>query len=105
MDSTTAKWVPTTAAALALGCSAQYLKKSRDIKGGFLEEGTHYRLPFSRNASNVWDIQAVQKALEERGRRVHKDRLSRKQNQARTSPTENSDSENPLEKASTQLHL
>ena len=71
------QWVPTTAAALVLGCSPQFLKKSRDICGGFLEEGTHYRLPFSGNASNTWNVESVQQALDERGRKVHQDRLAR----------------------------
>ena len=77
MNSAAVQWVPTSAAALALGCSAQYLKKSRDLKGGFLQEGLHYRLPISGNSSNTWNLATVEEAFAERGRKVHQDRLAR----------------------------
>lgn len=66
-DLLTDKWLPTTQAARALGCSPQHLKRQRDVYGGFLESGVHYTLGISATASITWDVQAVRKAFHRRG--------------------------------------
>ena len=60
-------WLPTSRAAMQLGCSPEHLKRQRDTKGGFLEAGTHYSLGASVTAPITWDVQAVREAFHRRG--------------------------------------
>jgi hypothetical protein len=61
------RWLPTPAAAEALGCSAIHLKRQRDIQGGFLQAGVHYSLGVSRTAPITWNVEACRKAIHHRG--------------------------------------
>jgi len=61
------RWLPTPAAAEALGCSAIHLKRQRDIQGGFLQAGVHYSLGISRTAPITWNVEACRKAIHHRG--------------------------------------
>lgn len=61
------RWLPTPAAAEALGCSAIHLKRQRDIQGGFLQGGVHYSLGASRTAPITWNVEACRKAIHQRG--------------------------------------
>jgi hypothetical protein len=66
MNTTTA-WLPTTAAALALGRSTSYIKRLRDTHGGFLESGKHYCVAPSSNAPITWQVELVRQELNRRG--------------------------------------
>jgi hypothetical protein len=68
MSSTLAtEWLPTTAAAAALGCSAITLKRKRDINGGFLDPGVHYVFGSEANSAITWNVPAVRSAMHHRG--------------------------------------
>ena len=60
-------WLPTSRAAMQLGCSPEHLKRQRDSKGGFLEAGTHYSLGMSVTAPITWNVEAVREAFHRRG--------------------------------------
>lgn len=60
-------WLPTPAAALALGRSTSYLKRLRDTHGGFLESGKHYSVAPSSNAAITWQVDLVRQELNRRG--------------------------------------
>ena len=60
-------WLPTPAAALALGRSTSYIKRLRDTHGGFLESGKHYCVAPSCNAPITWDVELVRQELNRRG--------------------------------------
>ena len=64
---TTTIWLPTPAAALALGRSTSYLKRLRDSHGGFLELGRHYSVAPSSNAAITWNVDAIRSELNRRG--------------------------------------
>ncbi len=64
-------WLPTPAAALALGRSATYLKRLRDSHGGFLESGRHYAVAPSSNAAITWNVDAIRAELNRRGMAQH----------------------------------
>ncbi len=66
------QWLPTTAAAFALGFSPATLKRARDISGGFLEGGRHYNFGPSRNSSIIWNVEAVRAAFHRRGIQARK---------------------------------
>ena len=80
MNNGNPEWLPTPAASQLLGRSPEFLKKARDLyPGGYLEEGTHYQLGPSANSAVLWNIEAVQKALHQRGieaRRQHVEKLA-----------------------------
>ncbi len=61
------RWLPTPAAADALGCSAIHLKRQRDTHGGFLQAGVHYSLGVSRTAPITWNVEACRQAMHRRG--------------------------------------
>ena len=63
----TSIWLPTPAAALALGRSTSYLKRLRDSHGGFLESGRHYYVAPSINAAITWNVDAIRSELNRRG--------------------------------------
>jgi hypothetical protein len=60
-------WLPTPAAALALGRSSSYLKRLRDSHGGFLESGRHYAVAPSSNAAITSNVDAIRIELNRRG--------------------------------------
>jgi hypothetical protein len=60
-------WLRTPAAAIALGCSQNHLKRCRDTHGGFLVSGEHYIPGTSHSASILWDVEAVRAAFHYRG--------------------------------------
>lgn len=60
-------WLRTPAAALALGCSQNHLKRCRDTHGGFLVGGEHYILGTSHSAAILWNVEAVRSAFHYRG--------------------------------------
>lgn len=60
-------WLRTPAAATALGCSQNHLKRCRDIHGGFLVGGEHYILGSSHSAAILWNVAAIRAAFHHRG--------------------------------------
>lgn len=65
--STSQQWLRTPLAAVALGCSQNHLKRSRDTHGGFLVGGEHYILGSSHSAAILWDVEAIRAAFHYRG--------------------------------------
>lgn len=61
------QWLRTPAAATALGCSQNHLKRCRDTHGGFLVGGEHYILGTSQTAPITWNVEAVRQAFHYRG--------------------------------------
>ena len=60
-------WLPTSRAALALGRSADTLKRKRDSEGGFLELGYHYCYGPSPNSPITWHIERCIRAFNDIG--------------------------------------
>jgi hypothetical protein len=69
-------WLPTSRAALALGCSPEHLKRQRDVYGGFLEAGHHYALGSSATAAISWDVAAVRAAFHRRGMKARQELIT-----------------------------
>ena len=67
------EWLPTSRAALALGRSADTLKRKRDSNGGFLEHGYHYCLGDTPNSPITWHIARCVQAFNKRGIAVRKE--------------------------------
>jgi len=63
---TASRWLPTGAAALALGVSTDSLKRYA-TKHEILIEGKHYRRGAFPNSPIVWDVAACLQALTHRG--------------------------------------
>ena len=68
------KFVTTREASFSCGVSTQFLKKNRDIHGGFLEEEVHYILGANINSSILWDVDQILKTFHERGKTIRKGR-------------------------------
>ena len=64
------RFTPTREASLSCGCSAQFLKKNRDIYGGFLKEEIHYILGANTNSSILWNVSEILKEFHYRGRLI-----------------------------------
>jgi hypothetical protein len=60
-------WLRTPAAAVALGCSQNHLKRCRDSHGGFLVGGEHYVLGASHSSAILWNVGAIRAAFHYRG--------------------------------------
>ena len=60
-------WLPTAAAAAALGRSPDTLKRLMECNGGFLEAGRDYALGPFKNSAICWNIERVRSALHKRG--------------------------------------
>ena len=69
-------WLPTKAAADALGISTDSLKRHRDTAGGFLEGGKHYNLGPTLNSSITWNVELIRQAFNARGMRARRDLAS-----------------------------
>jgi hypothetical protein len=67
MSQVTEQWLRTPAAAIALGCSQNHLKRCRDTHGGFLVGGEHYVLGTSHSAAIIWNVSEIRKAFHYRG--------------------------------------
>jgi len=67
MTSSSQQWLRTPAAAVALGCSQNHLKRCRDSHGGFLVGGEHYILGCSRSAAILWNVEAIRQAWHYQG--------------------------------------
>jgi len=65
-------WLPTREAKIVLGCSSQFLKKNRDIYGGFLREEDHYMFGANMNSSILWNVEEILKEFHYRGRLLRK---------------------------------
>jgi hypothetical protein len=63
---TASRWLPTGAAALALGVSTDSLKRYA-TRHEILIEGKHYRRGAFANSPIVWDVAACLEALTHRG--------------------------------------
>jgi hypothetical protein len=61
------QWLRTPMAAIALGCSQNHLKRSRDTHGGFLVGGEHYVLGSSNSAAILWNVDAIRQKWHEQG--------------------------------------
>ena len=72
MNSTLEKWLPTPAAAIALGCSQSHLKRSRDSEGGTLDSGIDYCLGSSSNAPITWHVERCRAKFHRAGLQVRK---------------------------------
>ena len=68
------KFVTTREASFSCGVSTQFLKKNRDIHGGFLEEEVHYWLGANINSSILWDVDEILKTFHERGKIIRRGR-------------------------------
>ena len=66
------RWLPTREATAYLGVSPQFLKKNRDIYGGFLKEEIHYILGANINSSILWNVREILKEFHYRGRLLRK---------------------------------
>ena len=72
------EWLPTSRAALALGRSADTLKRKRDIQGGFLEQGYHYCFGDSPNSPITWHIERCIRAFNKKGIAARKELSKRR---------------------------
>jgi|688.fasta_scaffold345539_1 hypothetical protein len=61
------QWLRTPAAAVALDCSQNHLKRCRDSHGGFLVGGEHYVLGASHSAAILWNVTAIREAFHKQG--------------------------------------
>ncbi len=56
----TEQWLPTPQAAAVLGIAACTLKRKRDVAGGFLVEGDHWRFRTDSPAGGIlWDVDVI----------------------------------------------
>lgn len=70
-------WLDTTKAARELGIHPSTLKRKRDINGGFLETGKHYRFKTdSANSPVLWDVETIRQLMHERGMQARNERAA-----------------------------
>jgi len=70
-------WLDTTTAARELGIHPSTLKRKRDISGGFLETGKHYRFKTdSANSPVLWDVETIRQLMHERGMQARNERAA-----------------------------
>ena len=65
-------WLPTKAAADALGISTDTLKRKRDICGGFLKPGLHWCVGSTKNSPMTWCVERCREAFHQQGVEVRK---------------------------------
>lgn len=63
-------WLRTPDAAEELACSPSFLKRNRDICGGFLIAEEDYVLGPSKTASIIWNTENIRRKFHYRGRRL-----------------------------------
>lgn len=73
------EWLRTPAAAHALGCSQNHLKRCRDTHGGFLVGGEHYILGASHSSAILWHVPSIRAAFHYRGMLRQRSEAARKQ--------------------------
>ena len=61
------EWLPTPAAAIALGCSQSHLKRNRDSHGGPLRSGTDYRYQGGSSAPILWHVESCRDRFHHHG--------------------------------------
>ena len=84
---TTDQWLPTPVAAAVLSCSPSFLKRNRDLSGGFLINDKHWRAGVSWNRPMLWNVPLIRALLNERGlQQTHKRELARKAERAPAKP-------------------
>ena len=66
-------WLPTAAAAKALGVSPDNLKRRRETSGGFLENRTHYVVGPAKNSPITWRVESCREAFNARGMQARKE--------------------------------
>jgi len=65
---TESTWLATKEACSRLGMHPVTLKRKRDISGGFLESGNHWRMKFpNSNSVILWNVPAIEKLFHQRG--------------------------------------
>ena len=70
-------WLDTTQTSRELGIHPSTLKRKRDISGGFLETGKHYRFKTdAANSSVLWDVDAIRQLMHERGKQARNERAA-----------------------------
>ncbi len=69
------EWKPTPAASSELGISNGTLKRRMEVRGGFLENGTHYVLGPTRNSTITWNVTKCRDAFNERGIQARREKL------------------------------
>ena len=67
-------WLPTKAAADALGISTDTLKRKREICGGFLEAGRDWCSGSTRNSSLTFCVERCREAFHQRGMQMRASR-------------------------------
>ena len=68
---TTALWLPTVAAAQHLAVSPDTLKRRRDISGGYLVGGRHWRCSTEApNSTLLWEVNSISAEFHKRGMRA-----------------------------------
>ena len=68
------EWFKTPEAKIKLCCSDQFLRKNRDIYGGFLEEEIHYRYGANINSPIFWNVEECKKTFHLRGKVIREGR-------------------------------
>ena len=68
------EWFKTPEAKIILCCSDQFLRKNREIYGGFLEEEIHYRYGASINSPIFWNVEECKKIFHLRGKVIREGR-------------------------------
>ena len=66
-------WKRTPAASTELGISTGTLKRRMEVRGGFLENGTHYNLGPSKNSTITWHVDRIRDAFNQRGLQARKE--------------------------------
>ena len=69
------EWKPTPAASSELGISNGTLKRRMEVRGGFLENGTHYVLGPTLNSTITWNVAKCRDAFNERGIQARREKL------------------------------
>ena len=68
------QWLPTPVAAQALHCSESFLRRNRDLNpNGFLTNGKHWRWGTAMNRPMLWNVPAIEQAINRRGKQLNKD--------------------------------
>ena len=67
-------WLDTTQTYRELGIHPSTLKRKRDVNGGFLEAGKHYRFKTdSANSPVLWDVETIRQLMHQRAVRARQE--------------------------------